>query len=167
MRTPAPHAALRCAALLLAIGCSKADQPADTAAATTPAATTPAATTPAAPTSMIEAMRGRWSIRSVPVQGDTTPTAYTLDATGDTATWTFTLAGRTTPVKMHVVSMAGDSIVTRSDEFESARRRGMRVVTTSVMRVQGDRVTGSVTARYRTTGPDSVLMLRAEGTRMP
>lgn len=165
MRTPATCVALSCATLLLTLACSKAEQPADTAAATTATAT--ATPESAAPTSVLETMRGRWSVRSVPTQGDTTPTAYTLDASGDTATWTLTFEGRTTPVKLHVLSMAGDSIVTVTDEYESVRRRGMRVVTTSVMRPQGDRLTGTVTARYRTTRPDSVLMLRSEGTRMP
>jgi hypothetical protein len=163
MRISASRVTLCCATLLLTLACSKDEPPADTAAAVPPAADA----TPATPASMLESMRGRWSVRSIPMEGDTTPTAYTLDATGDTATWTLTFEGRTTPVKLHVLSMAGDSIVTVTDEYESVRRRGMRVVTTSVMRPQGDRLTGNVTARYRTTGPDSVLMLRSEGTRMP
>lgn len=162
MRLPTLRAALPCTALLLTLACSKADE-----AATDTAAAIPDSAPATASGSTLDAMRGRWNMRSIPMEGDTTPTVYTIDASGDTATWTLTFAGMTTPVKLHVVSMAGDSIVTVTDEYESVRRRGMRVVTTSVMRPQGDQVTGTVTARYKTTGPDSVLVLRAEGTRAP
>jgi hypothetical protein len=117
--------------------------------------------------SPIDAMKGKWAMKSIPVEGDTTPTAYTLDTSGDTTSWTLTFAGRPTPVKLHVLSAAGDSVVTVSDEYDSARRKGVRVVTTSTFRAQGDRMTGMTTARYKVTGKDSVLMLRSEGTRMP
>ena len=161
MRLPAPLAAFACTGLVLALACSRPEPAADTVAADT---ATPA---PAAPASPMQALQGRWNMRSIPMSGDTTSTVYTLDASGDTASWTIAFAGRTEPVKLHVISTAGDSVVTRTDEYESARRKGVRTVTTSVMRVQGDRITGTVTARYRVTGPDSVLMLRTEGTRIP
>jgi hypothetical protein len=161
MRLPAPLAAFACTTFVLALACSRPESAADTVATDTATAMT------AAPASPMAAMQGRWNMRSIPMQGDTTPTVYTLDASGDTASWTINFAGRTEPVKLHVISMDGDSIVTRTDEYESARRRGVRTVTTSVMRVQGDRISGTVTARYRTTGPDSVLVLRSEGTRIP
>ena len=164
MRIPATRAALTSAALLLTLACSKADTPADTAAAATATATPE----PAATVSMVDAMKGRWNMRSTPTEGsDTAATVFTLDATGDTATWTMTFQGRTDAVKMHVLSMGADSVVTVTDEFESARRKGMRVVATTVMRPQGDRITGSTTARYKTTKADSVLVLRTEGTRAP
>ena len=155
--------ALACSAvLLLFAACTAAsEEKGDTAAvATTDTAAAMSATAP------IEAIRGRWNVRSVPVSGDTNPTRYVLDASGDTASWTITFEGRTTPVRMHVIAMGGDSIVARTDEFDSARRKGMRVVSTTVMRVKDDQLVGTSTARYRTSGADSVLRLNTNGTRV-
>jgi hypothetical protein len=154
--------ALACSAALLLAACTASGDKTDTAAvAMTDTAAAMSTTAP------IETMRGRWNVQSVPVSGDTSPTRYVLDATGDTASWTITFEGRTTPVRMHVIAMGGDSIVTQTDEFDSARRSGMRVVSTTVMRVQDGRLVGTSTARYRTTGPDSVLVLNTTGTRVP
>ena len=153
--------ALACSAtVLLLAACTTAEEKGDTAAV---AMTDTAAGMSAA--SPMEAIRGRWNVQSVPVTGDTNPTRYLLDASGDTASWTITFEGRTAPVRMHVIAIGGDSIVTRTDEFDSARRAGMRVVSTSVMRVKDGRMVGTSTARYKTTGPDSVLQLNTTGTR--
>jgi hypothetical protein len=154
---------LACSAtLLLLAACSTAEEKSDTAAvAMTDTAAAMSASSPA------EAMRGRWNVRSVPVSGDTSATRYLLDASGDTASWTITFEGRTTPVRMHVIAMGGDSVVTRTDEFDSARRSGMRVVSTTVMRIRDGQLVGTSTARYKTTRADSVLMLNTTGTRAP
>ena len=154
--------ALACSAALLLAACTASGDKTDTAAVAMTDTAAAMSTTPP-----IETMRGRWNVQSVPVSGDTSPTRYVLDATGDTASWTITFEGRTTPVRMHVIAMGGDSIVTQTDEFDSARRSGMRVVSTTVMRVQDGRLVGTSTARYRTTGPDSVLVLNTTGTRVP
>ena len=163
------RAALTSVALTALVACAKGDTNADSAAASSTAAATAGGTSAAAApaASPIEGMKGKWAMRSVPVQGDTTPTVYTIDASGDTTSWTLTFAGRATPVKLHVISVSGDSVVTQTDEYDSARRKGQRVVTTTTLRPMGDRVTGTSTARYKVTGPDSVLQLRSEGTRMP
>ena len=153
--------ALACSAtLLLLAACSRSGDRTDTAAvATTDTAAAMSTTSP------IETMRGRWNVQSVPVSGDTSATRYLLDASGDTASWTLTFEGRATPVRLHVIAMGGDSVVTQTDEFDSARRQGMRVVSTTVMRVRDGRLVGTSTARYRTTGADSVLVLNTTGTR--
>lgn len=162
MRTSALPALACSAALLLLAACTSSGEKTDTAAvAMTDTAAAMSTTSP------IESMRGRWNVQSVPVSGDTNPTRYVLDTSGDTASWTITFEGRTTPVRMHVIAMGGDSVVTQTDEFDSARRSGMKVVSTTVMRVQDGRLVGTTTARYKTTGPDSVLMLNTTGTRVP
>ena len=159
MRIRIPLAALGCTALSLA--CGGKDTPSDTAAAAAPPP--PAA----APVSTIDALKGRWSVRSVPAQGDTTPTLATMDLSGDTASWTMSFPNRPAPVKLHVLSAAGDSAVVESDVYESVRRKGMQVHTSMVLRMQDGRVTGTTTAHYHTKSADSVLVLRSEGTRAP
>ena len=113
-------------------------------------------------------LAGRWNVRSVPESGsDTSATTYVLTTTSDTTGWTVTFPNRARPIPARVVATDGDSVVTEAGPFESARRRGVQVRTRNVMRLQNGRLTGMTTARYQTTGPDSVLRLRIEGTRAP
>jgi hypothetical protein len=159
-------------ALLVALaGCSSKDRSAsDTAAAVAipdSAAGATMAATPAAPAPIsLSAVAGRWDMRAVPESGDTTATTYVLTATADSTGWMIAFPDRA-PVKLHVLSVSGDSIVTESDRYQSVRRRGVQVVTRNTMRLQGDRLVGRTVAHYKTTGPDSVLQLRTEGTRRP
>jgi hypothetical protein len=91
---------------------------------------------------------------------------FVLTATADSTGWTQTFPGRA-PVPVRVVAVAGDSIVTESGPYESVLRKGIQVRTHSVMRRQGDRLVGMTTARYQTTGPDTVRQVRTEGMRVP
>ncbi|MEJ7813361.1 MAG: hypothetical protein WKG32_23335 [Gemmatimonadaceae bacterium] len=152
---------LPCCAIIFA-ACSKPDtEAADTTTAAAPAAV------PASPAPLsLSQVAGRWNVRNIPETGDTTPTPFVLNATADTTGWTFTFPGRQ-PIPMRVAAVAGDSIVTVAGPFESARRKGVRVRTRAVMRLEGDRLVGITVARYVTTGPDSVLRLRMEATRAP
>jgi hypothetical protein len=109
---------------------------------------------------------GRWNMRAVPESGDTTPTMYVLTATADTTGWTITFPNRE-PVPTRVVAVAGDSVVTETGPYESARRRGVQVTTQAVFRMMGDSLVGTTVAHYRTTGADSVLRLRSSGTKAP
>ena len=159
-------------ALIALAGCSSKDRSAsDTAAAVTAipdsAAGATMAATPAAPAPItLGAVAGRWDMRAVPESGDTTATTYVLTATADSTGWMIAFPDRA-PVKLHVLSVSGDSIVTESDRYQSVRRRGVQVTTRNTMRLQGDRLVGHTVAHYKTTGPDSVLQLRTEGTRRP
>lgn len=110
---------------------------------------------------------GRWSMRAVPETGaDTTATLYTLTATTDRTGWTITFPGRE-PVPARVVTVGGDSVVTEAGPYESARRPGVQVNTRTTFRREGDRLVGRTVARYMSTGADTVLTLRTDGTRMP
>jgi hypothetical protein len=66
---------------------------------------------------------------------------------------------------MHVVAVAGDSIVTKAGPFESVLRKGVKVTVQSVNRLQDGKLVGTTIAHYATSGPDSVRNLRFEGTR--
>ena len=161
-RLAAPTVLAALASLVVLGACKKADETADTAAAM-PAPSTEAAMTSASP---MEGLKGKWNMRAVPETGDTTPTVFVLDASGDSSSWTINFPNRP-PVPTHVIAAAGDSVVAQSAEYESVRRKGVKVTTTSVFRVQGDRISGTTTAHYKTTGADSVMRLRAEGTKAP
>ena len=158
-------------ALAALAGCSSRDRSAsDTAAAVSAIPDSAAGTmaaTPAAPAPIsLGAVAGRWDMRAVPESGDTTATTYVMTATADSTGWMMAFPDRA-PVKVRIVSVAGDSIVADAGPYASVRRRGVQVTTHSVMRMQGDRLVGHTTAHYKTTGPDSVLQLRTEGTRRP
>jgi hypothetical protein len=61
--------------------------------------------------------------------------------------------------------VSGDSIVESTGLFASQRRKGLKVMSNTVMRRQGDRLVGETVAHYKVTTPDSVLRLHTEGTR--
>lgn len=154
---------LTCFIMLLA-ACAKTDRDAatDTAAGTTEMA-------PTAATISLADVAGDWNVASKPESGtDTSTTRYTLHTTADRTGWTITFANRPQqPVPVRVVAVEGDSIVTEAGPFESVRRRGVQVTTRAVLRKEGDRLVGSTRARYASTGADTVLILRTEGTRAP
>jgi hypothetical protein len=154
--------ALTCSIAVL-VGCAKTDRDAatDSAAGATETASTA--------TISLADVAGRWNVASKPESGtDTTSTRYVLNATADTTGWTITFADRPQqPVALRVVAVAGDSIVTEAGPFASVRRQGVQVTTRNVFRRDGDRLVGSTRARYASTGADTVLMLRTEGTRAP
>ncbi len=122
-----------------------------------------------APTMSLADVAGNWDVSATPESGsDMSPTRYTMVATSDMTGWTITFVNRPgQPIPLRVVSADGDSIVTEAGPFESNRRAGVQVTTRSVMRLDGGRMVGSTRASYAVAGPDTMLMLRVEGTRAP
>lgn len=151
-------ALLGCAVVLA--GCAKADAPpADTIAAVE----TPAVAEGPAPISLAS-LAGKWDVKIMGASSDSVLTTYVLDATDSTA-WSFTFPKRPS-VPMRITSVSGDSITTEAGPFESAvRKGGVKVRTTSTVRLKDGKMVGTTTARYVTTGPDSVAALRMEGTK--
>jgi hypothetical protein len=66
---------------------------------------------------------------------------------------------------VRVLAVDADSVVTEAGPYESVLRKGVQVTTTTVTRYQNGALVGTTTARY-SAGPDSVLQLRFEGTRV-
>lgn len=154
---------------LLALGCSLMLVAACTKADTVPAADTTAVTQePAAAALSLADIAGRWNMASTPETGaDTTPTLYTLTTTAGTDGWTLEFVNRPGAIPIRNVMVDGDSVTTEAGPFESARRAGVQVTTRSTMRLVDGRLIGTTRASYATTGADSVLMLRVDGTRAP
>jgi hypothetical protein len=152
---------LVCCTAFVLVGCARSEDAAtvDTAAGGAAATATPA------PISLGD-VAGRWTMRSTPETGDTTVVVSQLNTTGDTTGWTMTLPNRA-PVSTRVVLVSGDSIVTENGPYESVLRKGVQVTTRTVVRLRDGKLVGNTVARYTTTGPDSILRLRVEGTRTP
>jgi hypothetical protein len=147
---------LCCAAVVA--GCSKPDAP--------PAQDTTAAAAPApAPISLAE-VAGKWTVRTMAENSDSVLVTSELTATADTSGWMTMVPGRPA-MATRVIEVAGDSITTEFGPFESVLRPGVQVTTRSVMRLRDGKLVGYLTARYATTGADSVARLRLEATRAP
>ena len=157
----APLAVL-CSSVVIA-ACSGGDKvEGDSALQAAAAAVAPA---PSAPTISLSQVAGKWNLRAVPESGtDTTPTNVVLTATADTTGWTMLMGTQTVPLRVRI---SGDSVMTESAEYESSRRRGVKVTTRGAMRLVGDSLVGTTIARYAVAGPDSILRLRTVGKRAP
>jgi hypothetical protein len=150
-----------CCCVVALVGCSQSkEQPATDAMADTTAA--PAAPAPIA----LADVAGKWSVRLMPESGDSTLLTYDMIATGDTSGWAFNFPKRK-PVPLRVVAVDGDSIVTEAGPFESNLRKGVQVRSRTVSRLQDGKLVGATTARYATSGPDTVAHFRFETTRAP
>jgi hypothetical protein len=157
------HFALCCCAVVLA-GCSKPkEQPAMESTADTTAS--PAAAPAPAPIKLAD-VAGKWKVRLMPESGDSTLTSYEMVATGDSSGWSIN-APKRKPIPVRIVAVGGDSIVTEAGPFESLLRKGVKVTSQSVSRLQDGKLVSTITARYATSGPDSVAHLRSEATRAP
>ena len=120
---------------------------------------------PAAPAPIaLSDIAGKWTVSVMSGSADTTYFKFDMVATGDTSGWSFNFPNRK-PVPVRVVAVEGDSIVTEAGPFESMLRKGVQVVSTTVNRLQDGKLVGTTTARYKTTGPDSVTTLHFEATR--
>ena len=129
-------------AVFALVACAKADQkPVDTPAS----ATTPPP--PTAPTVNVADLKGTWAAKAMPMNRDTVLTTLELTTNGTEQGWVTTLPNGA-KAKMTVLSVSGDSVITQSDTFASATRKGQRVSVHSIMHFKGDSVTGLIHAKY-------------------
>ncbi len=150
--------ALLCCAAVVA-GCSKSEE--------VPAQDTTAVITPPAPMPIsLSEVAGTWTLRSTAEGSDTVLVTSQMVATADTSGWTSTLPGRSA-MPIRVLEVAGDSITTEAGPYKSILRKGVMVTNRSVFRLRDGKLVGTAVARYSTSGPDSVLRTRSEGTRVP
>ena len=91
---------------------------------------------------------------------------YTLAPLGMTVRMLISARAVFEPVKPRfgVTLVDGDSITTVAGPYPSNLRKGVDVMTETVLRKQGDKLVGRTIATY-SKGPDSVLVLVTEGTR--
>jgi len=108
---------------------------------------------------------GTWVTEARGEAGEAVP-GFEMVATADESGWEMRFPDRE-PIPVRVVEVAGDSIVTEAGPYSSILRPGAQVTTRSVYRLEGDRMIGTIVARYQTTEADSVLIVHSEGTRKP
>jgi hypothetical protein len=142
---------LSCSLALLA-GCAKSEH-------------RPASDTAAGATVSLADLAGRWQVRGYSEAGESL-VSYELVGTADPSSWTIVFPDRQ-PIPLRIVAVAGDSITVEAGPYESVLRKGVQVHTQGVMRLQGGALVGSTLAHYATSGPDSVVRIRTEGTRIP
>lgn len=145
---------------VVAVACSKSEQPAaaDTAAA---------AAAPAAPAALtLDQVAGTWNMNVANQAGDSTLLTMVLTATADGGGWKMKFPDREEPVPAHATA-AGDSIVVHAGPYSSPIRKNVQTTIAAVWRLQGDSLGGPVTAHYTVKSPDSVRVFRAMGTRAP
>ena len=65
------------------------------------------------------------------------------------------------------VSVDGDSIMAETGPYPSVRRKGVQVITNSVMRLEGGNLVGRTTSHFQVKTADSVLVSTITGTRAP
>ena len=147
-----------CAVVLLACGKTKDNSAMDQAAQP---ATDSATMAPAPAAISLADVKGKWKMKTMAEGSDSTMVEYTLDA-GD-AGWTLNFPKR--PPVPTKATADGDSIVADAGPFESVLRKGVKVTTHSVFRLQDGKLVGTTVAHYATKGADSVRNLRSEGTR--
>lgn len=158
--------ALCCCAAVLA-GCAKKDDAAvdTTSAMASSTATTTTSAAPVAPAPInLADVAGKWDVRSLPTNGDTTPTTYVMTATATPTGWSMAFPGRKAPVPLRV-SVDADSIILAAGPYSSVRRKGVQVTTNGTLRLQSGSLVGTTTAHYKVKTADSVLTLNATGTR--
>lgn len=148
-------ALLGCAVLIA--GCTKKEAP--------PAADTTAIAPPAEPPAMsLGHVAGIWNVTVKPEGKDTVVTTYILNTT-DTTGWLFAFP-KGKPIPLKVVEVVGDTVVTATDWFDSSVRPGLKARNTGRAWLNDDgKLVGKVTARYQTTGPDTVRVFDTEGVR--
>ncbi|MGH7459438.1 MAG: hypothetical protein ACREMA_00215 [Longimicrobiales bacterium] len=141
------------------VGCGGASDQASTSADS-------AAMAPVAPAGIALAdVAGTWNVEVRPEASDSVLLTYQLTATADQNGWSIKLPDRAELIPVHVGTVQGDSIVVHAGPYSSALRKGVTVSTEGVSRLQNGMLVGTTTARY-SAGPDSVVKLRTQGTRV-
>jgi hypothetical protein len=162
------HLVFFCSAALLVVGCSKGEQQQAKETMSDTAATAAAAPTPTPPPPAAISLKdvaGKWEMKTMNENGDSTLLKYELIAKADPAGWELHFPKRK-PIKPHV-TVGGDSIILDAGPYESLLRKGVQVTTHGVARLKDGKLVGSTVAHYATKGADSVLNLKLEGTRAP
>lgn len=107
---------------------------------------------------------GTWQAAiTVPAADD--PIPATITGTADPGEWTLDLEGRSgIPLEASVV---GDSLITRSAEYESILRPGVMVTVRTAGVLQDGMLMGDVVATYQTEDGEEVVRGTIHATRAP
>jgi hypothetical protein len=108
-------------------------------------------------------LAGTWDVEARVDGTEGVATKYVLTIS-DSVGWRIQFADGSV-IRPQVLSIAGDSIVTRSGPYASTLRPGVSVVTEGVFRLRDGKMIGRSTARYNVSTADSVRRIHSIGTR--
>lgn len=151
---------LLAAAVMSVAACTKSDTP--------PAADTsmPVATeTPQAPITLAS-VAGKWNVNVLGESSDDVLATNVATFSEDPTASSFRFPGGP-EIPIRNVKVSGDSITYDAGPFPSAVRRGLQVSNRVALTLRDGNLVGTATARYETTGPDTVRLFRLVGTRAP
>jgi hypothetical protein len=135
------------------------------AAADSTAVATPPPAPPPPPAVSFNDFAGKWNLRVTNQAGDSTLITEVMTATATDAGWNIVRGKlKAQPIRP---SVGGDSLITDGGPFPSALRKGVKVTTHTVWRLQNGKLMGTTTAHYSVKTADSVRTLMSEGTRAP
>jgi type IV pilus biogenesis protein CpaD/CtpE len=143
-----------CAAVL-AVGCAKTEQQADS--------TPPAAVAAPAPVITLGDLAGTWEGQIMAMDKDSVVTTATLINTATMDGWSMKLPNGAAPA-VKVVTVEGDSVVTTAGPFASVLRKGQQVSTHSIMHMKDGKLVGVIHAKYPN---GDTATLRITATRKP
>src|SRR5438045_7990531 len=83
-----------CSCAVVLAGCAKKENAAVDTSGAMASSTTATTTTATSGAVKLADVAGKWNMRAVPMNGDTTATNYVLTATSNTSGWTITFPGR-------------------------------------------------------------------------
>ena len=135
--------------------CSRADSP--------PATDTAMAVSDAPATTSLASFAGTWDVNVMPEGSDSVATTHVLNVT-DTTAWRLEFTDRP-GAAIRMTGMRGDTIMAEAGPFESGVRRGTQVRTTNSYWLEGGKLMGRTTARYETTGADTLRLFHSVGTK--
>jgi hypothetical protein len=107
---------------------------------------------------------GLWNVNVMPVGKDTVVTSYVLDA-NDPSAWKFVFTGRTDTIPMRRTGQSGDTLLTEAGPFQSGIRQGQQVSVKNKSWMENGQIMMTVDAHYEGTPADSIVRLRAVGTK--
>ncbi len=114
------------------------------------------------PTSLAD-LAGTWTVKGMNEKKDSTLVTYQLKATADPTGWTIMFPNRQ-PIPARV-SAGPSGIIMDAGPYESVLRKGVRVTTHAVVRLENGKLVGTTIAHYTVTTADSVRRIAMEGTR--
>ena len=144
-------------AMLAACGGSTQKSAADSTVVATPAPP------PAPPPMSFNDVAGKWNLRVTNQAGDSTLLTEVMTAKATDTGWTV-VRGKLKAQRLRP-AVSGDSLITDGGPEPSALKKGAKVTTHTVWRLQDGKLTGTVIAHYSVKTADSVRTLRIEGTR--
>src|SRR5262245_13014213 len=137
--TVARLAPLVCSTMLVLFACSKNEQAATDTAAKASAAPAGAAAPAPPPAPTWTDFAGKWAVTATPVSSkETEVTKYTLVAPADPNGWMIEFpSGLKVPM---LVTMSGDSLLVKTGEFASQRRKNVKVISEGSIKLQGGKL---------------------------